>query len=66
MTSFPYVIRGDKKEIESFVINNQLMNFLWEAVPQIRRIFGSDAQLYLELSEYPRRDIRVLNILTEL
>jgi hypothetical protein len=62
LTSFPYVIHGDKKEIESFVINNQLTNFLWEAVPHVRRIFGSDAQLYLELSEDPEGDFRELFI----
>ncbi|HEX9974008.1 MAG TPA: hypothetical protein VGD14_18195 [bacterium] len=62
ITSFPYTIRGDKKELESFVIKNQLTNFLWEAIPHIRRIFGSDAQLFLELSDDPEGDFREIFI----
>lgn len=53
LTSFPYGIRGDKKEIEAFVINNQLTNYLWEAFAHIRRIFGNTAQLFLELNDDP-------------
>lgn len=62
LTSFPYVILGDEKEIESYVISNQLMNVLLEAVPHVRRIFGSDTQLYLELSDDPEGDFRELFI----
>jgi len=62
LSSFPYTLRGDKKELESFVIKNQLMNVLWEAVPHIRRIFGSAAQLYLELSDDPEGDFREIFI----
>ena len=62
LTSFPYTIIGDKEKLQSFIIKNQLKNVLWEAVSHIRRIFGTDAQLYLELSDDPEGDFRELFI----
>lgn len=62
LTSFPYTIRGDKEALEHFIEKNGLTNVLWEAVPHIRRIFGSDTQFYLELSDDPDGDFREIFI----
>jgi hypothetical protein len=43
-----------------------LANVLGEAVPHIRRIFGSDTQLYHELSDDPEGDFREIFIVIKL